>query len=422
MQQIDVVREGEALSISGCVGLSSYKRALAGLHDAVNRAGYQDVILDFSKCDRAYPAPMLALCAQVMALRNSGIDFSLKLPTSNDLNRLFFNANWAHLLDPRSFDSSRFRGSSRVPATLFTSAVEQQSAVDTIVRALLASASSLERSQFRAFEWSVNEITDNVLVHAQSRAGGLVQVSSFDPTRKMVEFDVCDPGMGIPATLRRGHPDLASDAEALDRAIREGVTTDPEVGQGNGLYGTYQVCAISKGAFQIHSGYANLTFSEKSGLHIYSEQIPYAGTLVVGRISFAEKGVLEDALKFGGKPYVPVDFVETRYETEDPEIMVFRLCQETQSCGSRIAGTPVRGRLKNLLEMSPTSRVRIDLTDVPLMSSSFADEVFGKLFAAIGPLTFMQRIQFINVPNVVRNLIDKAIMQRMERPTSATKV
>jgi hypothetical protein len=53
------------------------------------------------------------------------------------------------------------------------------------------------------------------------------------------------------------------------------------------------------------------------------------------------------------------------------------------------------------------------LSDVSLVSSSFADEVFGKLFMALGPMTFGQRLQFRGHSLIVQSLIDKAISQRM---------
>jgi hypothetical protein len=102
---------------------------------------------------------------------------------------------------------------------MFTSADDQQKAVNRIVNAMLGAIPDLQRKDLAAVEWSVNEITDNVLNHSQSGIGGLVQVSTFQKARKRVEYIVADAGVGIPKTLRGTHTDLTSDAEALDRAI-----------------------------------------------------------------------------------------------------------------------------------------------------------------------------------------------------------
>ncbi len=204
---------------------------------------------------------MLSLCAQVMAYRNSGVEFSLIPPGDQKFQNLFRNTNWGYFLDPRKFDPSTFRGHTSIPATQYRNPDEQQSTVNRIVNVMLGAIPELTRSDFSAFEWSLNELTDNVLVHSESTVGGLVQVSTFAKYRKRVQFVVADAGIGIPASLRSGHPEINSDIEALDKAIREGVTRDPTVGQGNGMFGSFQICSKSKGDFLIDSGYARLKYA-----------------------------------------------------------------------------------------------------------------------------------------------------------------
>jgi hypothetical protein len=97
----------------------------------------------------------------------------------------------------------------------------------------------------------------------------------------------------------------------------------------------------------------------------------------------------------------------------DSERILFTMKNEAKSFGSRLAGEPVRTRLKNLYKMSNGEKIIIDCEGIPLISSSFADEVFGKLFVEIGPLGFMQKFEFVNIRHTVRQLIDKAIAQRI---------
>jgi anti-sigma regulatory factor (Ser/Thr protein kinase) len=349
----------------------------------------------------------------MMSHRGGGCDISLEIPKDLKLRRLFINANWAHLIDPRQYDPSHFRGYTQIPATQYKNAEEQQVAVSNIVNAILGAVRDLSRADFAAFEWSVNEITDNVLTHAESPIGGLIQVSTFQRDKKIVQYIVADAGRGIPATLRHTHPQFTSDIEALERAIREGVTRDASIGQGNGLFGSYQICSHCKGRFQVESGHAKLTYSDRDGLQVRNENIPFAGTLVVASIDFSEPGLLEEALKFGGEQYTPTDFVETHYEVSDSKQIIFILSDEAVSFGTRPAGTPIRNRLSNLVSMARGSKVVVNFRDVPLVSSSFADEVFGKLFVEIGPLSFMQSFEFQEISPTVRKLIDRAISQRM---------
>lgn len=92
---------------------------------------------------------------------------------------------------------------------------------------------------------------------------------------------------------------------------------------------------------------------------------------------------------------------------------MFNMIDETPSFGSRPAGEPLRKKLANLAEMCSGHKVIVDFAGVPLLSSSFADEVFGKLFVQLGPIRFMQTFQFTNISAIVQNLIDKAITQRV---------
>jgi len=108
-----------------------------------------------------------------------------------------------------------------------------------------------------------------------------------------------------------------------------------------------------------------------------------------------------------------MDFVELKYEQDGRPELVFEMKTEASSFGSRLAGTPVRNRLMNLLGMCPEQRVVIDFEGIPLISSSFADEVLGKLFAQLGPVTFSQRLELRNIAPTVKQLIDKAVLQRV---------
>jgi hypothetical protein len=350
-----------------------------------------------------------------MNMRSEGFDFQLHLPQKPELAKHFLNANWAHLLDPERNGPSQFRGFTILPATHFLDSETQKQAVDRILEGILGAIPDLSREGLAALEWSVNEITDNVLVHSQSPVGGLVQMSMFERVTRRIEYIVVDGGVGIPKTLRQAHPEITSDAAALEQAIREGVTRDKSLGQGNGLYGSYQVSSHSKGYFHLQSGRAKLAFVGTKGLQVSSENVPFEGTLISAQINLSDPQLLAEALKFGGEVHVPTDYVEIHYEHTDANEVYFVLRNETPSLGSRLAGTPVRNKLINLVRMCPGQRIIIDFLNVPLVSSSFADEVFGKLFLELGPVTFAQRFEFRNLPSIVRQLMDKAIAQRMSK-------
>ena len=186
-------------------------------------------------------------------------------------------------------------------------------------------------------------------------------------------------GVGVAASLRLGHPEISSDVDALSKAIQEGVTRDIRLGQGNGLTGSYRLSVSSSGRFSINSNYATLYFAESAGMHSKKEEIPFHGSLVTCCMDYSNPLLLDQVLRFADQPHDPVDMIETKYESDDGTFILFKLSAETSSVGSRIAGAPVRTKLLNLREMSSGRKIMIDFDGVQIMSSSFADEVFGKI-------------------------------------------
>lgn len=179
------------------------------------------------------------------------------------------------------------------------------------------------------------------------------------------------------------------------------------------MFGSYQICSKSKGDFLIDSGHARLQFHSDSGLSIQGQTIPYSGTLVVATVDFSDPKLLEEALAFKGVKYKPVGVVELKYTLNAAGDTHFKLKDECLSFGSRVAGKPVRNKLLNLVKMTE-GVVNVDFEGIPLLSSSFADEAFGKLFLVSGPVAFMQRIRLHNMMDTVEGLVNKAIAQRMQ--------
>ena len=407
----NVISDGNRVIALGDFGVREMQNMLAAMHNLTSTRGYADLELDFSACRSAFSGQMLGLAAMVQRYLINGTDVSLTPPDDYKLRRLFVNTNWAHLIDSQRFGESTFRGYSQIPAIKFTNGEQQFQATSDIMETILSALTEFDRSHLTAIEWSVNEITDNVLNHAESAVGGLVQVINHRQ-RQQIEFSVCDAGLGIPATLRSRYDDLATEQEVVDLAIREGVTRDKSIGQGNGLYGTWRISQLSGGRFELYTGYVSLISSPQDGLRIRRENIPFSGTLVTARIGYGKPLDLRDALTFVDKASYPIDIVDLDYNEDTDGNVTLVLNQEPGGFGSRAAGEPVRRKINNLARISNAQHVVIDCAEIPLMSSSYADEVFGKLFAEHGPIGFSRLFEVRNLDRLVRDLIDKAIIQR----------
>jgi anti-sigma regulatory factor (Ser/Thr protein kinase) len=123
---------------------------------------------------------------------------------------------------------------------------------------MLSTVQGISRSNLKAVEWALNEVTDNVLNHSDSIDGGFVQLSyKRNSARQSVEIVVCDSGIGIPKSLRGTFPEIKDDAEALEKSVQEGVTRNTVTNQGNGLYGSFEISRVSKGKFSLIAGECN---------------------------------------------------------------------------------------------------------------------------------------------------------------------
>ena len=116
---------------------------------------------------------------------------------------------------------------------------------------------------------------------------------------------------------------------------------------------------------------------------------------------------------FKGRSHDPgYDYIERIYMNSDTEVN-FHLSSQVNYFGSRESGRNTRNKIENLLD-DRRNTIVFDFEDINLISSSFADEVFGKLFESFGPISFGQLFKFKNVDSTVRKLIDRAISQRMK--------
>lgn len=405
-----VVRDQNRICFTGRVNSYAHRQFMWRLHDC-RTLGYQDIVLDFSICEWAFPNGMLPLLSSADLLRREHVDLSVVLPDKDELRRLFLNTNWAHFLEPENYQKSDTAHDRHMAAHRFTDSDGQQQLVNVFMDVVMRNM-TLERDVIAGLEWSINEITDNVLNHAECEEGGIVQVSTFRDARK-VAFGVADSGRGILSSLSEGHPYLKTDAQAIEEAVKAGVTRNPDAGQGNGIAGTLRIATMSEGMFEITSGLASLVIRDgQPQMHKRRERLRFSGTIVYAELGLDAHFHLSEALGFSGAPHQPTDIIELFYETESGDAIVLKLSEESTGFGSRPAGRQLRTKCINLLNADPNKPLLLDWSGIPLVSSSFADELIGKLFAFLGPLAFSARVRNINMEMVVRGLVDKAIMQR----------
>jgi len=402
----NIDRSGNRISLKGNITYRDLRPLCASLHNSIERAGFREIILDFSVCSGITESVMLPLLPLISKFRNADVEFNFFGPVDDELARLFRNTNWAHYISPQE-NSATYHEGGHVPALQFEDGGSYDiSEILNRVMELILGQLEADRNALAAVEWSLSEIMDNVLNHAESEVGGFVQATAFKQSNR-VEFIVADAGIGIPKRMG-----VQNHQKAVRNAIDEGVTSDPTKNAGNGLYGSYRIAFLSRGQFEINSLLGHLFCNgETEKIEERREKIPYSGTSVRCSINLNDPDLLSNALNFKGQIHAPpYDFFERRFENDEGEV-VFRMKDEAQrKFGSRSGGRQIRQTIENL--MKETGTIAIDFAGVGIMSSSFADEVFGRLFVQMGPRSFMTRIEMRNVDPIIEGLIDRAIVQR----------
>jgi anti-sigma regulatory factor (Ser/Thr protein kinase) len=383
------------------------------LVDEAQSRHFNPIVLDFRRLSEAYSDSVLPLIAIVEERLARGQGFRVLPPEDETIARLFRNAGWSALLE--GSEPHTLSGHKHLPVRRYRDHSEQQAVVRDAVDCVLRNM-SLHRSAIRALEWTVNEITDNVLNHARADRGGLVQVNTFTAQQK-IKLVVCDAGRGIPAAMRESFPHLR-DGEAITEAMKPGVTSPRDAGQGNGLAGSTRIAQYAHGSFKILSGGAGLSlFRDDRGQYKVQKSAPprthkFPCTTVMVELSTAVDFDIEEALALDGRRTELLDVVDLRYAADDGSLVV-KICDETLGVGTRHAGAELRLKCSNLLAAEPGKRLVLDWTGIPLVSSSFADEAIGKLFVELGFMLFTSRVSHTGAEPLVASLLNRAVMQRV---------
>jgi anti-sigma regulatory factor (Ser/Thr protein kinase) len=414
-QRVRYISYNNTIKFPTKIGSSIVPEFCAAIKEWSKKRPYDIVTLDFQATSSPYSNGMLPIIATISDLREQGHNFNLILPNDLNVSKFFISTNWAHFLSPDRY----FKINSQNTKHSITKQFQDFSEIPSIIKEFMdvvISTIRIPKDILSALEWSVNEICDNVINHSQSKIGGFIEITVFT-VKEQISFTISDAGKGILNTLKEALPELRTDIQAIGEAIKAGVTRNKEVGQGNGLAGSLRITTMSNGSIEIISGTGRFytTKDNNNKLEFFNAQ-NYKGTSVSGNIRLNKSFSISKALDFGGPfPYTPYNVIDAYYEKEDSDCLGLSMKNETTGLGTRKSGKQLHTKTLNLIESKNGYPVIIDWEGVPVVASSFADEFMGKLFIEMGPLSFSSLIRNINMEPLVKQLLDKAISQRLNQ-------
>ncbi len=350
-----------------------------------------------------------------------------------------------------------------IPLRAIASAADAEAATRA-VRSLITAQCPSSDQLWPAVEWAVFEILDNVLNHSDTEQPGAI-CGQFFPGRNRLDIAICDVGQGIHASLSQAMS-LFSHGHAVSEALRRGVTRNQEIGQGNGLAGVKEIAVASQGNFDIWTGNVvfhavggedkgfteipeipgtGVMFSLKTDRPVDLKETWIAGVVPeppagaaatwaagigmegggpnVGGVSAATlssvAGLVVSQIRHGSESQALNSVAEAvggclTADSQDP--VRLSVGEECVSCGTRSAARELRRKVVRLLVKGiPT--VILDFSEVPSATSSFLDELLGRLVAEVGEDEAKRRIKVEGMSELLARITTVVVTQRLtERP------
>jgi hypothetical protein len=159
---------------------------------------------------------MAPIVAVIGNLTDLGWDFDVALPESQFISDYYDKAGWTTGITgefertPRALPGSTF-----IPLTCYSSAAELNPILTSAMEHFTHHA-VYETGVLEGIEWAINEVADNVLIHAGGVPGWLQL--AVQPKKGLMEIVVVDCGQGLCSSLRERFPDLINDREAVAKA------------------------------------------------------------------------------------------------------------------------------------------------------------------------------------------------------------
>ena len=403
MEKIDIQRADNQLVMPEKINWQAATNFLFQIYTVTQKLGYESAIIDFSEVKHAYPNGMVPIISRIDSLRQQGVSFMFIEPKDLAVKTLFQHTGWLYYLDPVNRIPPQNTNTTSLPLMQFSNDIELNDIVSKSVEICLQQLVFAEGVP-QSFEWALNEVAGNVLIHSNAQTGW-IQVMTYKENHTLA-LVVSDSGIGIPEAMKVKHA-CNNDQEALELALQKGVTSNPEDGQGNGLAGTLAIAQANEGYFAITSGRGRVQVS--SGKVEPKDFFPpYPGTFVEMQFDTNRQIDLPKAL-WGHKP---IDYFEVKFEGEKSDL-IFKLREYASSFGNRITGKRLRNLVNNLIKQNPGHSVEVIMDDVAIISSSFADELFGKLFVEMGPIDFSRLVKLKGVNPTCKSIIDLSVRQRL---------
>ena len=399
-----VIRDTDVI----CVKDLSRDRVVSDFLYTMNQAikeGIDDFQIDFSETDATFPNACTPMAGILEYYKKHGIKFeytgaSGKIGTTRMLQPIVLSKKEL-LLSKNSLNK----------VWKFCDSDDVKQLVDAYIDELYKSG-RFAKGTLPSLEWSLNEVMDNVIQHADIECGYIM--GQIHGNGKYVAFTIYDYGRGIYNSLKNSVHAPRNVIDALTLSIQEEVTRDKRVGQGNGLFGLHSIIKQGNGSLVITSG--NGLYSFKRGeIYTYSRKPMLsktnASTTIDIQLDSSKELSLEKALVFRGKVHKLLDLKLENLENEQGYLH-YKVKDYAEGTGTRQAAARVKNEIINMITEA-RKKIILDFTGVAVISSSFADELIAKLLMELGFFQFNNVISLKGMDGSQQTILQRSVIQRL---------
>lgn len=397
-------REGNVITIRSLQNYNCVNSFIRALYNGYKKAGYEEFVIQFKDIQGIFPNAAVPIAGL--------IDFFRK-ENNLAIEGKSYNENLQAILSPYELPN-RQDALQRALGKIWKFQISkdiyeiQTSLINELRRNDIFANGVLE-----GIEWSINEIMDNVLNHSQASCGFIM--GQIHKSTKHVAFTIYDTGIGIYNSLKDSINSPRNNADALTLCIKEGVTRDKKVGQGNGMYGLFSLIREGNGRLVITSGrdayqYIDGTPSITKDVHLYPSKERWSTTIDF-QLDYSQDISIKKVLTFNGKVFDFTNLYAENLENDAGEL-VFRISELAEGTGTRESALRLKNEIINLMKTNRQIAV-LDFSNINVVTSSFIDELVAKLLVELGLFQFNRYIKLTNMSTTLQQTLQKSVIQRI---------
>lgn len=398
-----VTRDNNIITIHSLINNACVNSFLYQIFKCTQKAGYEDIIINFDKNIGHFPNAITPICGIVDYFKNIGVNFEGQS----------YNSSLQTILTPCELPSSKLELSRPLGKVWKFQSSNDVCEIQAAIINELRRSDEFASGILEGIEWSINEIMDNVLNHSKSDCGFIM--GQVYKTSKHVAFTIYDSGIGIYNSLKNSPHAPRNNADALSLCLKEGVTRDIKVGQGNGMCGLFSLVKEGNGRLVLSSGADIYQYIEGKDEILYNQNMfpskEAYSTTVDFQLDYSKNISIDRVLTFNGRTFKFINLYLENLENNAGEL-VFKIAELAEGTGTRESALRLKNEILNLMRTNKQKAI-LDFSGINVVTSSFIDELIAKLLVELGLFQFNNYIKLSNMTNIVQQTLEKSIIQRI---------